>query len=315
MTEVSAAAEFADKATGLDDEQLAKAARLLNLSDLAESADAPQFLAIAREKYPQRLMAEKAIGPQARRSAMLRREARRLRGLAESEQEACERVEQSLAEEAEYRSERGNGSSQEVGSSEEEEEEGEEAEAEDGAEEVTEAEMRATEQSLGGEEAAAAAARSRSAAPFPGPSSSWGASSASPLCPRVVARPAAFTPTHTLLPRELAFPAARRTPSQAGLLALCLATGRLHVLGAAARALAPSQAKAIGRQLQAAAAGCGGGKGGRADCAAVPTEQPPPALYGGPVPSCVFSLRPGAAEAGGGASRNGAGAGHAGPQD
>lgn len=49
MTEVSAAAEFADKATGLDDEQLAKAARLLNLADLAESADAPQFLAIARE--------------------------------------------------------------------------------------------------------------------------------------------------------------------------------------------------------------------------------------------------------------------------
>lgn len=49
LTEVSAAAEFADKAAGLDAEQLAKAARLLNLAELAESADAPQFLAIARE--------------------------------------------------------------------------------------------------------------------------------------------------------------------------------------------------------------------------------------------------------------------------
>jgi len=48
MAEVSAAAEFADKAEGLDDEQLAKAARLLNLEDLALSTDAPQFLAIAR---------------------------------------------------------------------------------------------------------------------------------------------------------------------------------------------------------------------------------------------------------------------------
>jgi ATP-dependent helicase/nuclease subunit B len=37
-----------------------------------------EFLAIAREKYPQRLAAEKAMGPQARRSAILRREARRL---------------------------------------------------------------------------------------------------------------------------------------------------------------------------------------------------------------------------------------------
>ncbi|MFN4140777.1 double-strand break repair protein AddB [Aestuariivirga sp.] len=36
------------------------------------------FLAIAREKYPARLASEKAIGPQARRSAILRREARRL---------------------------------------------------------------------------------------------------------------------------------------------------------------------------------------------------------------------------------------------
>ena len=48
MAEVSAAAEFADKAADLTDEELAKAARLLNLEDLAASADAPQFLAIAR---------------------------------------------------------------------------------------------------------------------------------------------------------------------------------------------------------------------------------------------------------------------------
>jgi preprotein translocase subunit SecA len=43
------AAEFDEKAAELDDEQLLKAAQLLNLDDLAESADVPQFLAIARE--------------------------------------------------------------------------------------------------------------------------------------------------------------------------------------------------------------------------------------------------------------------------
>jgi len=37
-----------------------------------------EFLAIAREKYPQRLLAENAMGPQARRAAILKREARRL---------------------------------------------------------------------------------------------------------------------------------------------------------------------------------------------------------------------------------------------
>jgi preprotein translocase subunit SecA len=41
--------EFDEKAADLDDEQLRKAAQLLNLDDLAESADIPQFLAIARE--------------------------------------------------------------------------------------------------------------------------------------------------------------------------------------------------------------------------------------------------------------------------
>ena len=49
MAEVEAAAQFDAKAKGLDDEQLAQAAKLLKLGDLAESADMPQFLAIARE--------------------------------------------------------------------------------------------------------------------------------------------------------------------------------------------------------------------------------------------------------------------------
>lgn len=56
MAEVSAASEFTDKAEGLEPAQLAKAARLLNLEDLADSADAPQFLAIAR------VAAERATG-------------------------------------------------------------------------------------------------------------------------------------------------------------------------------------------------------------------------------------------------------------
>ncbi len=46
---VEASDEFDEKASELDDEQLKKAAQLLNLDDLAESADIPQFLAIARE--------------------------------------------------------------------------------------------------------------------------------------------------------------------------------------------------------------------------------------------------------------------------
>jgi preprotein translocase subunit SecA len=49
MTLVRASEKFDEKAAGLDDEQLRKAAGLLNLDDLAESADIPQFLAIARE--------------------------------------------------------------------------------------------------------------------------------------------------------------------------------------------------------------------------------------------------------------------------
>jgi preprotein translocase subunit SecA len=49
LTEVSASAEYADKAAGLDDEQLRNAAGLLDLDDLAGSSDITQFLAIARE--------------------------------------------------------------------------------------------------------------------------------------------------------------------------------------------------------------------------------------------------------------------------
>jgi preprotein translocase subunit SecA len=49
FSQVKASAEFDEKAADLDDEQLRKAAQLLNLDDLADSADIPQFLAIARE--------------------------------------------------------------------------------------------------------------------------------------------------------------------------------------------------------------------------------------------------------------------------
>ncbi len=49
MAQVQDAAEFDDKAADLDDEQLRKAAELLDLDRLAESGDISQFLAIARE--------------------------------------------------------------------------------------------------------------------------------------------------------------------------------------------------------------------------------------------------------------------------
>ncbi|MDT5228883.1 MAG: preprotein translocase subunit SecA [Mycobacterium sp.] len=49
LSQVTASAEYDEKAAGLDDEQLRKAAGLLNLDDLAEADDIPQFLAIARE--------------------------------------------------------------------------------------------------------------------------------------------------------------------------------------------------------------------------------------------------------------------------
>ncbi|OBH21469.1 accessory Sec system translocase SecA2 [Mycolicibacter sinensis] len=56
MAEVAAAADYAKKAAGLDDDQLRQAAQLLKLKDLADASDIPQFLAIAREA------AERSIG-------------------------------------------------------------------------------------------------------------------------------------------------------------------------------------------------------------------------------------------------------------
>ena len=56
MAEVTAAADYDEKSAALSDEQLSKAAQLLDLDELAESADIPQFLAIAREA------AERTIG-------------------------------------------------------------------------------------------------------------------------------------------------------------------------------------------------------------------------------------------------------------
>jgi preprotein translocase subunit SecA len=53
---VTAAADYDEKAADLDDDQLRKAAGLLDLDDLAEADDIPQFLAIAREA------AERATG-------------------------------------------------------------------------------------------------------------------------------------------------------------------------------------------------------------------------------------------------------------
>ncbi|HEY7051831.1 MAG TPA: accessory Sec system translocase SecA2, partial [Mycobacterium sp.] len=49
LESVKASAEFDEKAADLDDEQLVKAAKLLELDDLDESYDITQFLALARE--------------------------------------------------------------------------------------------------------------------------------------------------------------------------------------------------------------------------------------------------------------------------
>jgi preprotein translocase subunit SecA len=49
LTQVTASEEYNEEAADLNDEKLRKAAGLLKLEDLAESADIPQFLAIARE--------------------------------------------------------------------------------------------------------------------------------------------------------------------------------------------------------------------------------------------------------------------------
>lgn len=56
LGEVTAAAEYDEKAAGLNDEQLRTAAQLVKLDDRAESTDIPQFLALAREA------AERATG-------------------------------------------------------------------------------------------------------------------------------------------------------------------------------------------------------------------------------------------------------------
>jgi ATP-dependent helicase/nuclease subunit B len=70
-------AEFLD-AIETEDIDLAKLPDLYGLESARHREAILEFLSIAREKYPQRLLAEKAIGPQARRSAILRREAKRL---------------------------------------------------------------------------------------------------------------------------------------------------------------------------------------------------------------------------------------------
>ncbi|BBY00905.1 accessory Sec system translocase SecA2 [Mycobacterium seoulense] len=49
LAQVTESSEYDEEAAGLSDEQLRKAAGLLDLDDLAESDDIPQFLAIARE--------------------------------------------------------------------------------------------------------------------------------------------------------------------------------------------------------------------------------------------------------------------------
>ena len=70
-------AEFLDSVE-TEDVDLAKLAELYGLEAARHREAILEFLAIAREKYPRRLSEENAIGPQARRSAILRREARRL---------------------------------------------------------------------------------------------------------------------------------------------------------------------------------------------------------------------------------------------
>ena len=61
-----------------EDVEVARIAELYGLESARHREAILEFLAIARERYPQRLAEEKAMGPQARRSAILRREAKRL---------------------------------------------------------------------------------------------------------------------------------------------------------------------------------------------------------------------------------------------
>ena len=70
-------AELLD-AVETEDVEVAKIAELYGLESARHREAILEFLAIARERYPQRLAEEKAMGPQARRSAILRREAKRL---------------------------------------------------------------------------------------------------------------------------------------------------------------------------------------------------------------------------------------------
>ncbi len=70
-------ADFLDSVE-TEDIDVRKFAELYGLEAARHREAILDFLSIVREKYPQRLQAEKAIGPQARRSFILRREADRL---------------------------------------------------------------------------------------------------------------------------------------------------------------------------------------------------------------------------------------------
>lgn len=74
------AASLADLLSAIEteDTDLSKLPELYSLETARHREAILEFLAIARERYPARLIAEKVIGPQARRSAVLRREAERL---------------------------------------------------------------------------------------------------------------------------------------------------------------------------------------------------------------------------------------------
>ncbi len=61
MDQVRASAEFDEKASGLDDEQITKAAKLLDLSALADSADIPQFPEFSAEDT-RKVMRDNALG-------------------------------------------------------------------------------------------------------------------------------------------------------------------------------------------------------------------------------------------------------------
>ncbi|MCA3561196.1 MAG: double-strand break repair protein AddB [Aestuariivirga sp.] len=61
-----------------EDVDVTRIAELYGLESARHREAILEFLAIARETYPQRLAQENAMGPQARRSAILKREARRL---------------------------------------------------------------------------------------------------------------------------------------------------------------------------------------------------------------------------------------------